>query len=667
MDTGFGTQFYSYEWDVAGQYRVTPDGEGYVWVYASSKWNQLNTNGETTGATDKTKWKRYKVKGKTYKRYGNKKKNRYLKSQWWKINDVWYWFDADGKSIKGSALNSMYYEYFEDAEIMLDGEQQTIYDILTDVCSNSESQLVGLLNNQMEQYCLNLFENEKLSYPTVKLDINMVDLSQTTEYKDFQSLERIHLGDSVKVFNPRLGIESTVRVIGLTYDVLRKMNTEIQIGVTETSVINLLNNIGKGSNEVRYVAGDGITIENNTISVIPPTKPYLEDVILNGESVVRNHIAYIDLDEMGIEEATELLYGDELPTIDDGEDGDIYLLLEPIENNDFVAKGSTGWGDMNEAEITQVAQNEFTAVLTGTPTYYQYEREDAISIWLEGLIDGETYSVELKTQFDSSTQFTSPNTVSFGNYDTTGWGLTFTLDNDYQEHTYTGDFVAHNDSYINCDFHGCRDNLPMQATFSFKITGRFKRKIKKVFYRIEDSWLEDKNIRDILYHNDSLRDDDGKVTLDNYIPQIEANPQGTATQNLSKLELNGTVYEISGGGGGIHYSYTEQVIGDYNGKPLYGKLVKLQNCSFTTQYNIFNRYVYNIANDFPTVRNIWVDLDASYISEMYQGIEYQRSMVFYEIETDSAQTYMGISLYHRGEYSGVDIILALRYTKTTDV
>lgn len=310
---GTSEYFYTYAWDATGLYRDRAE-EGYMWVYANSKWNQLDTSGLTTGATDKTKWKRYKVKGKTYKRYGNKKKNRYLKSQWWKINDVWYWFNADGKSIKGSALNSMYYEYFEDAEIMLDGEQQTIYDILSEVCSNSESQLVGLLNNQMEQYCLNLFENEKLSYPTVKLDINMVDLSQTTEYKDFQSLERIHLGDSVKVFNPRLGIESTVRVIGLTYDVLRKMNTEIQIGVTETSVINLLNNIGKGSDEVRYVAGEGITIENNTISVIPPTKPYLEDVILNGESVVRNHKAYIDLEEMGIglqwfEEQEESLYG----------------------------------------------------------------------------------------------------------------------------------------------------------------------------------------------------------------------------------------------------------------------------------------------------------------------------------------------------------------------
>jgi phage minor structural protein len=479
MDTGFGTQFYSYEWDVAGQYRVTPDGEGYVWVYASSKWNQLNTNGETTGATDKTKWKRYKVKGKTYKRYGNKKKNRYLKSQWWKINDVWYWFDSNGKSIKGSALNSMYYEYFEDAEIMLDGEQQTIYDILTEVCSNSESQLVGLLNNQMEQYCLNLFENEKLSYPTVKLDINMVDLSQTTEYKDFQSLERIHLGDSVKVFNPRLGIESTVRVIGLTYDVLRKMNTEIQIGVTETSVINLLNNIGKGSNEVRYVAGDGITIENNTISVIPPTKPYLEDVILNGESVVRNHKAYIDLDELGIDESIDVLYGEEVPNDeDDGEDKDFYFrmggleAIDVISNQDYKVK-STELNPIAVVNFTKNANNEFDFTIQGKPA----NDGNGETIWfpLHNCIEGNEYTVTFKAKFGSGALF--PYSQANNTMYICGTGINFEADTN--EHTYNMTFIYNpsisayggsvvfqfNKSEDNTDFSFAIEDFVIQGTF----------------------------------------------------------------------------------------------------------------------------------------------------------------------------------------------------------
>ena len=492
MDTGFGTQFYSYEWDVAGQYRVTPDGEGYVWVYASSKWYQLDTNGETTGATDKTKWKRYKVKGKTYKRYGNKKKNRYLKSQWWKINDVWYWFNADGKSIKGSALNTMYYEYFEDAEIMLDGEQQTIYDILTEVCSNGESQLVGLLNNQMEQYCLNLFENEKLSYPTVKLDINMVDLSQTTEYKDFQSLERIHLGDSVKVFNPRLGIESTVRVIGLTYDVLRKMNTEIQIGVTETSVINLLNDIGKGSDEVRYVAGEGITIENNTISVIPPTKPYLEDVLLNGESVVRNHKAYIDLDELGIDESIDVLYGEEEPNDeDDGEDKDFYLKFG-YDNNiniDVFVEGSYEARNIESHiiyidDFSKTDDNKFEFKIHGNPDNDGHG--EAVWIDLYGLTEGKTYTIEFDLQFNSGATF--PYGV---NDELEICNQTITFQKNTNKNHYTGSFTYEEGSKALFNFRAIKDDVNFTATISdLIINGYALTDIEEIYNKKDSKWLK---------------------------------------------------------------------------------------------------------------------------------------------------------------------------------
>jgi hypothetical protein len=596
MDTGFGTQFYSYEWDVAGQYRVTPDGEGYVWVYASSKWNQLDINGETTGATDKTKWKRYKVKGKTYKRYGNKKKNRYLKSQWWKINDVWYWFNADGKSIKGSALNSMYYEYFEDAEIMLDGEQQTIYDILTDVCSNSESQLVGLLNNQMEQYCLNLFENEKLSYPTVKLDINMVDLSQTTEYKDFQSLERIHLGDSVKVFNPRLGIESTVRVIGLTYDVLRKMNTEIQIGVTETSVINLLNNIGKGSNEVRYVAGEGITIENNTISVIPPTKPYLEDVILNGESVVRNHKAYIDLDELGIDESIDVLYGEEEPNDeDDGEDKDFYLKLKYGDRNEnalslanFDCKSTTE----HPMTITDFEHNnkyEYNFKLNGNPD----SSGNGETAWfvLDNLEVGKEYKVSYDIQYNSGAQFLYNFHEGLAIC-----GVEINHPHDTNKNHCEATFTYVENGVAQFDFFSIKDNVNFTATITnFKITGLNANAIDDIYNKYEERWL--KYEPPIMTGATSSTDGASGTVPAPTITDREKYLRGDGTwqyaqgasavsdltdvnlNNLANgeiLKYNSTTQkwenaEESGGGGAVHYDTTEHVIGSFLGKKLYQK------------------------------------------------------------------------------------------------
>lgn len=57
---------------------------------------------------------------------------------------------------------------------------------------------------------------------------------------------------------------------------------------------------------------------------------------------------------------------------------------------------------------------------------------------------------------------------------------------------------------------------------------------------------------------------------------IQPNPTGTPTATLSKLGIEGTVFEIPSGGGGssggINYSTTEQVIGTWvDGKPLYQK------------------------------------------------------------------------------------------------
>lgn len=322
--------FYSYTWDVNGEFRVRAEEDDVAWIYATSKWHQIGEDGYATGVTDSAKWKWYKkkVNGVTIKRYGNKKKNRYLHSQWWKINDVWYWFNANGEGKKGAWLNNTYNEYFDEAEIDYSGSDHTIYEMLLPICIAGEVDLFTLLYRQMTIYCAYLFETDKLSFPTIKLEIDMVDLSRTEEYKDYSYLERIHLGNEVRVYNPRLMPEpSIVRVIGLTYDVLKKCNTEITIGITESSVINLLNSIGQ-SKETKYVAGDGITIENNVIKVNPPATPYLEDVIVNGASVVRNHKAYLDLDEMGIDESIDVLYGEEAPDDEtDGEDKDFYFTL----------------------------------------------------------------------------------------------------------------------------------------------------------------------------------------------------------------------------------------------------------------------------------------------------------------------------------------------------
>lgn len=72
---------------------------------------------------------------------------------------------------------------------------------------------------------------------------------------------------------------------------------------------------------------------------------------------------------------------------------------------------------------------------------------------------------------------------------------------------------------------------------------------------------------------------------------IQPNPTGTPTATLSKLGIEGTVFEIEGGGGGsssgINYSTTEQVIGTWiDGKPLYMRTFDLGS-DIQVPYNTF--------------------------------------------------------------------------------
>ena len=76
---------------------------------------------------------------------------------------------------------------------------------------------------------------------------------------------------------------------------------------------------------------------------------------------------------------------------------------------------------------------------------------------------------------------------------------------------------------------------------------------------------------------------------------IQPNPTGTPTATLKKLGIEGTVFELEGGGGGssgeIHYSTTEQVIGtweDENGivKTLYQRIIRTANVTGNSNIDI---------------------------------------------------------------------------------
>lgn len=305
-----------------------------TWAQNGKKWCWLNSNGyfnpEHPAKVDETEWKWYSVtetiSGTKVKRrrFGNKKKNGdkyYLYNRMAKVNDEWIYFDSNGVASKNAALR----QHHISGAMTIEG----IYDSIANTLVNDgygilEESFYYTLYSQMTAYCQNLYSQDGLDLPNVTIDVDIVDLKNTLEYENYEDLITIRLGDTVQCYNSKLGIITSERIIGVEYDVLKGYNQAVTIGTPENTTINLLNDIGKKEG-IKFVAGEGITIENNVISVIPPTPP-VKDVRVKGVSVVSGGIADIDIDESvegGLQyfiETENALYGsnDYMELIKDG-------------------------------------------------------------------------------------------------------------------------------------------------------------------------------------------------------------------------------------------------------------------------------------------------------------------------------------------------------------
>lgn len=314
---------YTYAWDTNNEYIYKPYSNTYVWIYANSKWNQLDSSGLTTGATDSATWKWYKVSGKKWKRYGNKKKKRYLHEQEWEVNKVWYQFGSDGQGVSGATLMNTRKTEFEYAT---DSYGHTLVQDLAPECKEFEDRLFTELYQNMGAYAMDMFSTEGLSHPRPQISIDIVDLAQTTEYADYQDMLTFKLGDTVKCHNTKLGIETNLRVTGIVYDCVRKCNSQLTIGMTDNALVNMFMKIGEVKGIEEYRAGEGIVISGNTISALPQ-EGKISDIIVGGQSVVYGGKATIDLDEINgeglqwFEETEDALYGavDQIKLVDDPE------------------------------------------------------------------------------------------------------------------------------------------------------------------------------------------------------------------------------------------------------------------------------------------------------------------------------------------------------------
>jgi len=74
------------------------------------------------------------------------------------------------------------------------------------------------------EYSKNGIDKIKASY-----NINFVQLEKTEEYKDYIIAERVYLGDTIRVYIPKLNTDIQVRAIAKKYDVLGQKTIEIKL------------------------------------------------------------------------------------------------------------------------------------------------------------------------------------------------------------------------------------------------------------------------------------------------------------------------------------------------------------------------------------------------------------------------------------------------------
>lgn len=134
--------------------------------------------------------------------------------------------------------------YIDDLEGNEASEDQVVY--------NTLDSYEAALKDAAAEY---LSENDVPSY-TYTIDI--VDLANTDEYKQYKDALELHLGDTITCRDEKLGVEKKLRVISMTYDCIEQKTTEITIGEPETTYFSK-------SSDVVSTASKVLDTENQTV------------------------------------------------------------------------------------------------------------------------------------------------------------------------------------------------------------------------------------------------------------------------------------------------------------------------------------------------------------------------------------------------------------------
>lgn len=86
-----------------------------------------------------------------------------------------------------------------------------------------------LLREELKRRCKKEYENG-LDKPKVNYKVDLVEIADTDDYKDYKKLTTIGIGDDVLTRDRKLKINVTARCIRLVYDCIEEENAEVELG-----------------------------------------------------------------------------------------------------------------------------------------------------------------------------------------------------------------------------------------------------------------------------------------------------------------------------------------------------------------------------------------------------------------------------------------------------
>ena len=141
-----------------------------------------------------------------------------------------YWSNMDGTEVVTLPEKAVYSQYAS--------RYSTRLTIPLDLSGNyQEAPDVATLRAVAEAYVT----KHDLGVPTVSVKVSFVNLADTLEYKDLQSLQSVHLCDTLTVQFEKLGIDTKAKVSAYKWNVLAERYDEITVGSIRSSLATSIN------------------------------------------------------------------------------------------------------------------------------------------------------------------------------------------------------------------------------------------------------------------------------------------------------------------------------------------------------------------------------------------------------------------------------------------